>query len=70
MSNLDVRVLIVEDYKPYREFISSAIRKMPEFRVISEAADGTEAVRMAQELRPDLILLDVGLPSLNGIEVA
>src|SRR5579863_2131726 len=65
-----VRVLIVEDHDPYREFLSSVIRKRPEFRVISQAADGVQAVRIAEELRPDLILLDIGLPGLNGIEAA
>jgi len=65
-----VRVLIVEDHDSYREFLSSVMRKRPEFRVISQAADGVQAVRIAEELRPDLILLDIGLPGLNGIEAA
>jgi DNA-binding NarL/FixJ family response regulator len=63
-------VLVVEDHEPYREFVSSILRKSPEFRVISQVADGAEAVQIAENLRPDLILLDIGLPGLNGIEVA
>ena len=46
------------------------IQRRPEFRVIAEVADGSEAVQQAYELKPDLILLDIGLPSLDGLEVA
>ena len=65
-----VRVIVVEDHHHYREFVLSVLRTRPDFQVIAQAHDGTEAVRSAKELRPDLILLDVGLPELNGIEVA
>jgi DNA-binding NarL/FixJ family response regulator len=63
-------VLIVDDYEPSREFVSSILRDNPESRIIFQVADGTEAVQIAEDLRPDLILLDIGLPGLNGIEVA
>ena len=46
------------------------LRKMPELQIIGEASDGLEVVRKAEKLRPDLILLDVGLPKLDGIEAA
>ena len=65
-----VRVLVVEDYLPFRRTICSLLRASPELQVISEASDGLEAVQKAEELQPNLILLDVGLPTLNGIEVA
>jgi DNA-binding NarL/FixJ family response regulator len=65
-----VRVLVVEDFLPVRRIICSLLGKSPELRVISEASDGLEAVQKAEELQPNLILLDVGLPTLNGIEVA
>ena len=65
-----VRVLVVEDYEPFRRFVCSTLGKRPELQVIGEASDGLEAVQKAEELQPDLILLDVGLPSLSGIEAA
>ena len=64
------RVLVVDDYEPWRRFVSSALKKQPELQVIAEAADGLEAVQKARELKPDLILLDIGLPTINGIEAA
>ena len=65
-----VRVLVVDDYEPWRRFYSTTFQKRPDLRVISEASDGLEAVQQAQQLQPDLILLDIGLPSVNGIEAA
>jgi len=65
-----VRVLAIDDYEPWRRFVCSALQKCPQLRVIGEVSDGLEAVRKAQELQPDLVLLDIGLPRLNGIEVA
>lgn len=65
-----VRVLVVEDFGLFRRVICSMLRKIPEMQIIGEASDGLEAVRKAEELRPDLILLDVGLPKLDGIEAA
>ena len=65
-----VRVLVVDDFEPWRRFVSACLQKQPELLIIAEAADGMAAVERAQELQPDLILLDIGLPKLNGIEVA
>jgi DNA-binding NarL/FixJ family response regulator len=65
-----VRVLVVDDYKPWRLFVSSALQKHPELRIVGEVSDGLEAVGKALELKPDLILLDIGLPTLSGIEAA
>ena len=64
------RVLVVDDYKPWLRFISSMLQKQSNLQVIGEVSDGLEAVQKAQELKPDLILLDVGLPTMNGIEAA
>src|SRR6201984_2969408 len=65
-----IRVLIVEDFQPFREFVCSTLAKRPELQVIAEVSDGLEAVQKAVELKPDLILLDIGLPTMNGIEAA
>src|SRR5580704_7994543 len=65
------RILVVEDFAPFRVFISSFLAQDPDLQIVWESADGTEAVRWARELSPDLILMDTGLPGvLNGIEVA
>ena len=65
-----IRVLIVEDSKPFREFLRSTLQNKLELQTIGEASDGEEAIKLAQALQPDLILLDIGLPKLNGIEAA
>lgn len=64
------RVLIVDDHEPWRSFAARTLQKKPELQVISEASDGLEAIQKAQGLQPYLILLDIGLPTVNGIEVA
>jgi DNA-binding NarL/FixJ family response regulator len=65
-----VRVLVVDDYEPFRRFVCSTLERRPELQVIGESSDGLEAVQKAEELQPDLIVLDIGLPTLNGIEAA
>ncbi len=65
-----VRVLVVDDFEPFRRFVCSTLVKRRDLQVIGEALDGLEAVRKAEELKPDLVVLDIGLPTLNGIEVA
>lgn len=65
-----VRVFVVDDFEAFRRLLCSILEKMPELQVICRASDGLEAVQRAEELQPDLILLDIGLPTLNGIEAA
>lgn len=61
---------MVEDSEPFRKFVCSAIGKRPELQIVGEITDGLQAVQKAEELQPDIIVLDIGLPSLNGLEVA
>ena len=65
-----VRVLIVEDHDAWLRFISTKLQTQPELEVSGQVSDGLEAVQLAEELQPDLILLDIGLPTINGIETA
>jgi PleD family two-component response regulator len=65
-----IRSLVVDDYEPIRHHVRAMLQARAEFQVIGEASDGLEAVQKAEELQPDLILLDIGLPTLNGLEAA
>jgi len=65
-----VRALVVDDFEPFRQFTVSTLQTKQEFQVVGEASDGLEAVQKAEELQPELILLDLGLPTLNGFEAA
>jgi DNA-binding NarL/FixJ family response regulator len=70
MSECSIRALVVDDFEPFRQFVLSALRKLADVEVVAESSDGLDAIQKAQELQPDLILIDVGLPKLNGIEAA
>jgi len=63
-----VRVLVVDDFARFRDAICSMPSKHPDLLVVAEASDGLEAVHKAEELQPDLIVLDLGMPNLNGLE--
>ncbi len=65
-----IRLVVVEDHEQFRRFIYSTLEKAPELQVVDFASDGLAAVQKAAELQPDLILLDIGLPKLTGIEAA
>jgi DNA-binding NarL/FixJ family response regulator len=65
-----IRVMVVEDFQSFRRFVCSKLAQRPEMLIICEVSDGLEAVLKAEELKPDLILLDIGLPTLDGIEAA
>jgi DNA-binding NarL/FixJ family response regulator len=64
------RILLVDDYEPWRRSVVSILKRHDELQIIGEAADGLEAVQKAEALNPDLILLDISLPTLSGIEAA
>jgi DNA-binding NarL/FixJ family response regulator len=63
-----LRILLADDHEVVRRGLCSLLRGQPEWEVCGEAADGREAVEMAQRLKPDVIVLDIGMPNLNGLE--
>jgi DNA-binding NarL/FixJ family response regulator len=67
---MHLRVLVVDDFEPWRRFVSSTLQMHMDVQSLVEVSDGLEAVYKTEDLRPDLIVLDIGLPTLNGIEAA
>ena len=67
---MTIRVLVVDDHEPWRRLVISELLKKPECEIVGEVDDGPEAIDAATRLAPDVILLDIALPSMTGIEVA
>jgi len=65
-----VRIFIVDDSEPWRRAVRLILKQHKDLEIICEASDGLEAVQKSAQLQPDLILLDIGLPNLNGLEAA
>ncbi|MFC0213972.1 response regulator [Paenibacillus chartarius] len=63
-----LRIVLADDHPMFREGLVSALQSIPEFEIVGEAADGEEAVKLAEALQPDVILMDVSMPGRNGIE--
>jgi DNA-binding NarL/FixJ family response regulator len=69
-SKTSIRLLLVDDHDVARRGIRSVLASSPDLEVVGETADGEEAVKKAGELHPDIILLDISLPGVSGIDAA
>jgi two-component system response regulator NreC len=67
---VSVRILLADDHKIVRDGLRALIDNEPDLQVVAETEDGRSAIRLADELSPDVIILDIGMPDLNGIEAA
>jgi DNA-binding NarL/FixJ family response regulator len=65
-----VRIVIVDDHPFLRTGLRHVLEEYPEFRVVGEAGDGWEGIRLAEKERPEVAILDIGMPNLNGIDAA
>jgi DNA-binding NarL/FixJ family response regulator len=63
-----LRVLVVDDQAPFRSAMKAVLRRTTEFELVGEAASGTEAIELAEQLKPALVLMDINMPEMNGIE--
>lgn len=64
-----LKILLAEDHQVVREGLRALLLREPDFDIVGEAADGLEAVKLAQDLRPDILILDLMMPAINGVEV-
>ena len=64
------RILVVEDHEPFRRIICALLAHRADVSIVGEATDGLDAIQQAEALRPDVVLLDIGLPKLSGVEAA
>jgi len=65
-----IKILVVDDFGPWRSMLRSQLEANSDFQVIAEAINGCEAIEKAAQLHPDVVLLDIGMPLLNGLEAA
>ncbi len=65
-----MRVLVADEHVTFREFLKSFLSRIPEFQVAGEASDGLEAVELVARLNPDLVLMDIEMPRMDGLEAA
>lgn len=65
-----IRILLADDHTVVRSGLRALLERQPDFEVVGEASDGREVVRLAEGVRPDVVVMDVGMPNLNGIEAA
>lgn len=67
---MSFKILLVDDHKIMRDGIKAILRHSDEFHVMAEAESGSEAIQVCKKQRPDIVLMDIGLPGLNGIEAS
>ena len=65
---MTIKILLADDHQIVREGLNAILAKHPDLKVVGEAADGRTAVRLARDLAPDVVIIDIGMPDLNGIE--
>lgn len=65
-----IRILLADDFEPWRLLERSILATIPSFRIVGEASNGVEASELCSQLKPDIVLLDIGMPLLNGIDAA
>jgi DNA-binding NarL/FixJ family response regulator len=66
--HMHTRILLADDHRIIREGLRALLQKQPDMEVVEEAPDGNTAVRLTEKLRPDIVIMDIGMPDLNGIE--
>jgi DNA-binding NarL/FixJ family response regulator len=65
-----VRIVVVDDFGPWRRYVCSILAEDENLKVVGESSDGLKAIQTIEELRPNLVLLDIQLPNMNGLDVA
>ncbi|OWY37261.1 DNA-binding response regulator [Xenophilus sp. AP218F] len=68
MAERSIRILLVDDHTLFRSGVRALLARHPGFEIAGEAADGAEGVKLAQQLRPDVVLLDLNMPGISGVE--
>ncbi|MDO8654142.1 MAG: response regulator transcription factor [Undibacterium sp.] len=65
---MTIKILLVDDHTLFRSGVKLLLQRNPEFEIVGEAADGLEGVKRAKQLRPDVVLMDLNMPGLSGLE--
>ena len=67
---MNIRVLLADDHKLFREGLRSLIEEQPHMKVVAEAGNGRTALQLAQKISPDVVVMDISMPEMNGMEAA